>query len=65
MANQTLSDREMDVLRLLARGNTQRHIADRLSVSPETVKTHLRHIYQKLCLAGRDEACEWYWSQAE
>ena len=42
-----LTDREVDVLRLTARGLSNRKIADELVVSPRTVETHLAHIYDK------------------
>jgi RNA polymerase sigma factor (sigma-70 family) len=44
----TLSPREQEVTWLTARGYTNRQIADILVLSPETVKTHVRHILEKL-----------------
>jgi DNA-binding NarL/FixJ family response regulator len=43
-----LTEREREVLRLLSDGHTQRGIAEALFLSPHTVDTHLRHIYEKL-----------------
>ena len=43
-----LTDREREVLRLMAEGLTDRGIAERLWVTPKTVETHVRHILQKL-----------------
>jgi DNA-binding NarL/FixJ family response regulator len=43
-----LTDREREVLRLMAEGLTDRGIAERLWVSPKTVETHVRHILRKL-----------------
>ena len=43
-----LTTREGDVLRLLGRGRTARHIAGELGMSDATVKTHIAHIYRKL-----------------
>jgi LuxR family maltose regulon positive regulatory protein len=51
-----LSDREIEVLRLLSAGLSNREIADALSVSPETVKKHAGNIYGKLGAHGRMEA---------
>jgi RNA polymerase sigma factor (sigma-70 family) len=44
----TLTPREQEVARLTARGYTNRQIAESLVVSPETVKTHVLHIREKL-----------------
>jgi DNA-binding NarL/FixJ family response regulator len=51
-----LSRRESEVLRLLVEGRSNRLIGDELVVGPETVKTHLRHIYRKLGVSSRAEA---------
>ena len=42
-----LSDREVEVLRLLCRGGTKKQVASLLSISPSTVDHHVRHIYDK------------------
>ncbi len=52
----TLTSREREVLRLLADGATNRAIADTLSVSIETVKSHVHHIMQKLQVKDRTQA---------
>ena len=49
-----LSPRETDVLLLLARGYGSTHIASELSISENTVRTHVRHIYEKLGVGGRE-----------
>jgi LuxR family maltose regulon positive regulatory protein len=51
-----LSDRERDVLELMAAGLTNREIAARLFISPETVKKHAASIYAKLGVGRRIEA---------
>jgi DNA-binding NarL/FixJ family response regulator len=51
-----LSQRELDVLRLVAGGATNREAARRLFVSEATIKTHLLHIYEKLGVRDRAAA---------
>ncbi len=51
-----LSDREGEVLRLVARGRSNREIARTLFVSEATVKTHLTHVYEKLGVGDRAAA---------
>jgi DNA-binding NarL/FixJ family response regulator len=53
---ESLTARELDVLRLLARGMRNKEIAARLYVSERTVNFHLANIYQKLNVSGRTEA---------
>jgi len=48
-----LSDREIDVIRLAVRGRSNRQMARELFVSEDTVKTHLRHIYEKVGFSSR------------
>jgi two-component system, NarL family, response regulator NreC len=50
-----LSERELDVLRLIALGHTNAEIADQLYLSVRTVETHRAHIQQKLRLSARSE----------
>lgn len=52
----TLSQRETEILTLLATGATNREMAQRLFISESTVKTHLVHIYSKLGVDNRTAA---------
>lgn len=54
-----LTERETDVLRLMAAGLRNRDIADRLVVSEATVKTHVNNIFAKLGCRDRTEAVLW------
>lgn len=51
-----LSEREVDVMKLLAKRYTNAEMADKLCVSPNTVKFHLKNLYLKLGLSSRAEA---------
>lgn len=51
-----LTPREMEVLELLVEGMSNQQIAEKLVVSAETVKTHVRHIMEKLAVADRTQA---------
>jgi DNA-binding CsgD family transcriptional regulator len=51
----SLSNREMQIARLLAKGASHKEIAAKLFVSTNTVKTHIRHIYRKAGVSTRRE----------
>lgn len=53
---QYLSRREEEILNLLAKGYRYKEIADALSISFETVRSHLKNIYDKLHVHSRTEA---------
>jgi DNA-binding NarL/FixJ family response regulator len=55
-ASHALSDRELEVLRLLVAGKTNREIARDLILSISTVKTHVEHVIAKLDVADRTQA---------
>jgi DNA-binding CsgD family transcriptional regulator len=56
----TLSQREDEVLALVAEGLTNAQVAQRLHVSANTVKFHLKNIYQQLNVTNRTEASRWF-----
>ena len=51
-----LSEREVEVLRLVARGLSNRQIAEQLSISQNTAGNHIRHIYEKIGVSTRAAA---------
>jgi DNA-binding NarL/FixJ family response regulator len=53
---ETLTPREVEVLRHIAEGNRNKDIADRLFISEETVKVHVKHVMDKLGASDRTEA---------
>jgi HD-GYP domain-containing protein (c-di-GMP phosphodiesterase class II) len=54
-----LTTREVEVLRLAARGLTTREIADRLFISPKTADHHIQHVYTKIGVSTRAAAALW------
>jgi DNA-binding NarL/FixJ family response regulator len=56
LSDESLTAREVEVLRQVASGNRNRDIAERLFISEETVKVHVKHIMDKLGANDRTEA---------
>jgi len=56
LSDESLTAREIDVLRRIAGGNRNRDIAELLCISEDTVKGHIRHIMEKLGASDRTEA---------
>jgi HD-GYP domain-containing protein (c-di-GMP phosphodiesterase class II) len=48
-----LTEREVEILRLIARGGSMKEIARRLAISPKTVDNHIQHIYPKIAVKTR------------
>ena len=55
-----LSERELEVSRLLARGKTNKEIGMLLGISPRTVQIHVAHIFDKLGVHSRACAAVWF-----
>jgi DNA-binding NarL/FixJ family response regulator len=58
-----LTERELEVLQLVAKGWSNQRIAEELSISEGTVKNHVMNIYTKLGVHSRAEAVAWAWQQ--
>jgi DNA-binding NarL/FixJ family response regulator len=56
VSDEALTEREKDVLKHVAEGNRNRDIAERLFISEDTVKVHVKHIMEKLGANDRTEA---------
>jgi len=51
-----LTDREVEVLRLIARGLSNREVANPLTITPKTAEHHIEHIYTKIGVSARASA---------
>lgn len=58
-APRLLTERERQILALLENGATNAAIAEAISLSEHTIKTHLYNVYRKIGVANRVEACNW------
>ena len=56
LGEEPLTERELEVLQLVTAGNRNRDIANRLFISEETVKAHIKHVMEKLGAADRTQA---------
>ncbi|HEY9605474.1 MAG TPA: response regulator transcription factor [Allocoleopsis sp.] len=56
MSNPELSERELEVLRLLAKGMSNQEIGTALSISESTIKSHVNHVLNKLGVSDRTQA---------
>ena len=59
----TLTEREMEVLKLIAKGNSNERIAEQLVISMGTVKGHVSNILSKLHLVDRTQAAAYAWQE--
>jgi DNA-binding NarL/FixJ family response regulator len=55
-SDETLTDREVEVLKQVATGNRNRDVAEKLFIAEETVKVHIKHIMEKLGATDRTQA---------
>ena len=60
-----LTERELEVMRCLAAGDSNKVIARKLDLSPHTVKRHVARILERLDMASRGEAASWYRGRVE
>ncbi len=58
--NESLTERELEVVSLVAGGLSNKEIAEELTVEPSTVDTHVHHILSKLGLTSRVEIATWW-----
>ena len=64
-ADQPLSERELDVVVLVAAGLPNRAIAEKLFLSPRTVEKHVEHVMDKLGVGSRAQIAAWYARRAQ
>jgi predicted ATPase/DNA-binding CsgD family transcriptional regulator len=62
-STQDVTHREYEVVQLIAIGASNKQIATRLGITPNTVKTHVAHVMRKLELDSRAELASWYSAQ--
>jgi DNA-binding NarL/FixJ family response regulator len=64
-ALEDLTKREQEILALLSKGFLYKEISDRLGIGITTVRTHLKHIYEKLHVQSRTEAAVKFLSETK
>jgi len=60
-----LTERELEVLQILAKGRSNKRIAAKLGISVRTVKYHTANIYKKIGVRSRSGAIVWTWKSRE
>ncbi|WP_182524916.1 helix-turn-helix transcriptional regulator [Nocardioides dongkuii] len=55
-----LPPRQREIIEMIADGMSNKAIADRLFISPDTVKTHIRALYARIGVVSRTQAVHWY-----
>jgi len=63
--HETLTKREAEILELLSQGLSNKEIGAHLNISYDTVRNHLRHIYEKLHVRGRTDAVRIYFQSSK
>ena len=63
MGSDSLTQRELEILKLIAKGMSNKVIARELDISDGTVKVHVKHLLKKLHLRSRVEAAVWMINQ--
>lgn len=58
-----MTDRELEIARLVASGLSNREIAESLNVSKRTIDSHMDHIFVKVGVRGRVELTNWVWDR--
>jgi DNA-binding NarL/FixJ family response regulator len=56
-----LTEREKQILRLVARGHENKAIARQLNISVFTVQNHIQNLFERICVHNRTEAASVYW----
>jgi DNA-binding NarL/FixJ family response regulator len=56
LVSETLTARERDILAMIGQGLSNKRIARAREISPETVKSHVKHIFSKLAVSSRAQA---------